>query len=80
MRVTSRGRVTIPKAIRDRFGLLPGDHVDFVVDGKDIYLVKVIEARGENPRSSFKRSVRHGMTTDEILTMTRDASWSGSSA
>jgi antitoxin PrlF len=30
--ITARGRVTIPKAIRERLGLQPGDRVKFFVD------------------------------------------------
>ena len=30
MRITSRGRVTIPKAVRDELGLREGDKVKFV--------------------------------------------------
>lgn len=31
--ITSKGQTTIPKAIRDRLGVEPGDRVDFVVQG-----------------------------------------------
>ena len=31
-RVTSRGRVTIPKLVRERLGLRPGDEVAFTED------------------------------------------------
>ncbi|MHB2267623.1 AbrB/MazE/SpoVT family DNA-binding domain-containing protein [Aliihoeflea sp. PC F10.4] len=34
MRVTEKGQVTIPKAIRDHLGIKPGMEVDFVRDGK----------------------------------------------
>jgi AbrB family looped-hinge helix DNA binding protein len=33
--IDSAGRVVIPKAIRDRLGLVPGD-VDIVIDGSDV--------------------------------------------
>ena len=31
MRITSKGQVTIPQEVRERFGLLPDTEVDFVV-------------------------------------------------
>jgi len=31
-RLTTKGQVTIPKAVRDDLGLRPGDEVDFVRD------------------------------------------------
>ena len=33
MRITSKGQVTIPQAIRERYGLLPDTDVEFVVSG-----------------------------------------------
>lgn len=33
MRVTSKGQVTIPVGIRERFGFLPDTEVEFVVEG-----------------------------------------------
>ena len=29
-RMTAKGRITIPKALRERLGLLPGDEVEFI--------------------------------------------------
>jgi antitoxin PrlF len=36
--VTSKGQVTIPAELRERFGIKPGDRVSFVEDGKRIVL------------------------------------------
>jgi AbrB family looped-hinge helix DNA binding protein len=73
MRITSKGQVTIPAAIREKAGLLPATDVEFQLAGKRVILKKggrkhrrgrkVIEAlRG-------KGSIR--MTTDQILALTR---------
>ena len=37
--MTSKGQMTVPKAIRDRFQLAAGDRIDFVVDDDRIMLV-----------------------------------------
>ncbi len=34
--ITSKGQVTIPKKIRDKLGLKPGDKVDFEVEKGDL--------------------------------------------
>lgn len=39
MRVTEKGQVTIPKDIRDRYGILPGAEVEFIADEKGPRLV-----------------------------------------
>ena len=70
--VTSKGQVTIPKRVRERLGLQPGDKVDFSLskDG-DIVMAKV---DGEKPVSRFAKYVgtlKAGMTTDEIMKLLR---------
>jgi AbrB family looped-hinge helix DNA binding protein len=38
-RIGAKGQVVIPKALRDRFSLLPGDEVEFEARGHEIVLV-----------------------------------------
>lgn len=38
--LTTKGRVTIPRSVRDRLGLRPGDRLDFRVDGAGRILVR----------------------------------------
>ena len=45
MRITSKGQVTIPQAIRERAGLMPNTEVEFIIDGDLVMLVKASEAR-----------------------------------
>ncbi len=74
MRITSKGQVTVPQAIRERMGLLPDTEVEFFVRGRDVVLKKAEGARGRGKgiveRLRGKASVR--MTTDEIMALTRD--------
>jgi AbrB family looped-hinge helix DNA binding protein len=76
MKVTSKGQVTIPKAIRDECGLLPGTEVDFFRDNGAVKLVKVEadRARGKEIVEHLREAGRRGnftMTTDEIMRLTR---------
>ena len=43
--VTSKGQVTIPKELRDRFGIEPGAQVDFAPAEDGIRLRKVVDRR-----------------------------------
>jgi antitoxin PrlF len=70
-KITSKGQVTIPKPLRDDLRLEPGSSVEFELaeDGR-VFLVP----RPPTPKSRFARlrgSVRSGMTTDEIMGLTR---------
>jgi AbrB family looped-hinge helix DNA binding protein len=76
MRITSKGQVTIPQAVRERTGLLPNTDVDFVVEGDSVQLVKA--GKGKRPTRGARavRRLREGgrhirMTTDEIMALTR---------
>ncbi len=70
--VTSKGQVTIPKAVRERLGIVAGDPVDFEMapDGR-VVLVK----SGAQPRASRFEALRGragpGLSTDQIMALTR---------
>jgi AbrB family looped-hinge helix DNA binding protein len=40
-RVGPKGQVVIPKAMRDRLGILPGDTVQFEMDGQTVRVLAV---------------------------------------
>lgn len=70
--MTVKGQVTIPKAVRERLGLVPGMEVEFQMesDGR----VTVRPAGGGQPASRFaalRGSLDTPMSTDEILALTR---------
>jgi AbrB family looped-hinge helix DNA binding protein len=80
MRLTEKGQVTIPKRVRDRLGIGPGSEVEFEIDGAGARLVKVEqptvgESRGERLvrllEEAGRRHADSGLTTDEIMEMTR---------
>jgi AbrB family looped-hinge helix DNA binding protein len=73
MRITSKGQVTIPQDIRERYGLLPHTEVEFAVDDGVVVLRK---AEGGNRRMrewarQYRGSLRAGMSTDELMRLTR---------
>ena len=75
MRITLKGQVTIPVEIRERLGLLPDSEVEFTVEGD---AVRISRARGRRKRGRGRSIVERlrgkaagGMTTDEIMALTR---------
>ena len=75
--VTSKGRVTIPKAIRDHLGIRPGTAVEFRVapDGR-VMLVKTYgqpaHARGKATRfAALRGSATVRLSTQQIMALTR---------
>jgi AbrB family looped-hinge helix DNA binding protein len=74
MKITSKGQVTIPQELRERFGLLPNTEVEFVptADGKGLRLLK--SAKSSRGRALVERLRRRGtskLSTDELLKMMR---------
>jgi AbrB family looped-hinge helix DNA binding protein len=72
MRVTTKGQVTIPQHLREKFGITPESEVDFIEEKGRIYIVK--KDGRKPPGRKFRRlrgiaTVR--MTTDEIMALTR---------
>jgi AbrB family looped-hinge helix DNA binding protein len=77
MRITSKGQVTIPAAIREKAGLMPNTEVEFVWDGATVRLEKSKRTRGKarKPKEWLRKlrgSATVKLSTDEIMRMTRD--------
>jgi AbrB family looped-hinge helix DNA binding protein len=72
-KITSKGQVTIPQAIRDRLALQPGASVEFEVEGDTVRIVKVAGSdRGRTLIARMRGSATGRLTTDEIMSLTRD--------
>ena len=73
MRVTSKGQVTIPQAVRERLGIRPGTEVEITAHGDHAEIRPVVEPEGRG-RELVRRlwaSAPPGMSTDEVMTLTR---------
>jgi AbrB family looped-hinge helix DNA binding protein len=76
MRITSKGQVTIPQAVREQAGLLPDTEVEFVVEADGVRIVKARGARRPSRGARAVERLRQGagrvsMSTDEIMALTR---------
>ena len=74
--VTTKGQVTIPKQVRDLLGIKPGDSVAFEVaeDGRVLLSKLGSRAAKARPPSRFAKlrgSASAGMSTDQIMALTR---------
>jgi AbrB family looped-hinge helix DNA binding protein len=58
MRVTSMGRVTIPKVVRDRFGMMPGTDVDFFFEDGALVIRKRADQESANAPELARRAGR----------------------
>lgn len=71
-RLTSKGQVTVPKAVRDALGLEEGDEVVFHVEGNRAVLARtpdLLSLAGWMPVPAAKRNV----AWDEVIRNTRSA-------
>jgi antitoxin PrlF len=71
-RVTSKGQVTIPRAVREALGLSEGDHVVFRVEGHRAVLARtadLMDLAGAVDVPAEKR----GVAWDEVRRRTRAA-------
>lgn len=77
MKITSKGQVTVPQEIRERLGLLPYTEVEWALEGDMAVLRKADSAaggagpRGRATLAALRGAARGGMSTDEIMALTR---------
>jgi len=78
MKITSKGQVTIPQAVREQAGLHPNSEVEFEVRANGDVLIRPVAEPTARVRSAFER-VRgsanaqqfKGMGTDEFMAFLR---------
>lgn len=65
-KVTTKGQITIPKAVRDRMGVRPGDEIEFVEDQKGHRVQKRLL---ESPFRKWRGYLKHlaGRDPDELV-------------
>lgn len=78
MRITSKGQVTIPQAIRNATGLLPNTNVDIIYENGEVLLRPARQGSGATFAANLKsaRSVPltqafRGKSADEIMDFLR---------
>lgn len=73
MRLNSKGQVTIPAPLRERYGLHEGDEVDVIEDGNSLRIVRAEESltRGERLVRRLRGRATAKMSTDELLGLLR---------
>lgn len=79
MRITIKGQVTIPQEVRDFAGFQPGTEVEFLIGDDGVVRVvaagQAVETRGrrlETALAGLRGSAAPGLSTDEIMAMTRE--------
>lgn len=66
--VSERGQVTIPKALRDRLGIRPGEVLDFSEEKGRLVARKLV---AQDPVDAVYGVIRLGRSTDEMVNRLR---------
>ena len=74
MRLNSKGQVTIPAPLRERYGLHEGDEVDVIEDGNTLRIVRAggSATRGQRLVRRMRGRATTTMSTDQLLALLRD--------
>lgn len=64
--VSERGQVTLPKELRDRYGLLAGTPVAFIPSSKGLLIRKSVD-KNNNPFKKLVGIIKDGTKTDDYL-------------
>jgi AbrB family looped-hinge helix DNA binding protein len=64
--LTSKGQITIPKAVRDRLELRTGDEVEFSFDGDDRVTVRAARVDVGALRGSLRKPGRAAVSLEDM--------------
>ncbi|GGK32709.1 AbrB/MazE/SpoVT family DNA-binding domain-containing protein [Salinarimonas ramus] len=70
-RVTAKGAGTIPEDVRRLLGLEPGSEVEFARTEDGSVVIRKMDASRRVPLESLRGHAGPGMSTDEIMRLTR---------
>ncbi len=65
-KITSKGQITLPKEVRRRLGVGPGDEVEFVEENGKYVLKKIVKVSPFDAYVGFLKNQR-GSDTDQII-------------
>ncbi|MES2299090.1 MAG: AbrB/MazE/SpoVT family DNA-binding domain-containing protein [Pseudomonadota bacterium] len=71
--VTDKGQLTVPKAIREQFGIEPGTKLDFEAQADGTLRVHVLARGAGNLFGLLQRPGRQAKTTEDMDTGIADA-------
>ncbi len=72
MNVTTKGQVTIPQHLREKYKIYPHSEIEFLEDNGKIYIVKLENTKKlKNIFNNFRGIATVKMTTEEIMSLTR---------
>jgi bifunctional DNA-binding transcriptional regulator/antitoxin component of YhaV-PrlF toxin-antitoxin module len=75
MRITSKGQVTIPQVIREKYGFMPETDIEFVERDGYIAIQRRDLSKPDRVHDFLERlsgSATVQLSTDEIMTLSRD--------
>ncbi len=73
MRLNSKGQVTIPAPLRQKYHLSEGDEVEVIEDGSTLRIVRARDGqtRGRRLVGQMRGKASTSMTTDELMDLLR---------
>ena len=73
MKLTTKGQVTIPAEIREKYGFFPNTSIIFKEENGKVYIEKDLSsyAAEKNPFELVRGKADLKLSTDEIMEMTR---------
>ncbi|MEZ4525066.1 MAG: AbrB/MazE/SpoVT family DNA-binding domain-containing protein [Desulfobacterales bacterium] len=72
MRITSQGQIALPQEVTEKLGFLPDTEIEYQIEGNLLLLRKREKSeKGSALISLMKGSANTGMTTDQIMKLTR---------
>ena len=64
--ITSKGQITLPKTIRERLQVAPGDRIDFVVEDNGLVVVRPARSRLRHLRGMLRDRKRKPVSLEQM--------------